>query len=57
MAEEINMEFLQLVVDHINNDQPDQSIVETINQLSKYNIELKYQVIQKLKSIKNDQNQ
>ena len=41
MSEEINKEFLQMIQDHLNNDLPVNTLVETTVQLSKGSIKLK----------------
>ena len=55
MAKEISSNMLQMVVDQIINVLPVPAAVEMINQQSIFNIEFKYEVIKKLKSIKNEQ--
>ena len=56
MAEEISKNTLQVVVDQIINDLPVSAAVEMINLQSSIDIEFKYEIIKKLKSIQNEEN-
>ena len=51
MAKEISSNMLQMVVDQIINVLPVPAAVEMINLQSSFDIEFKYEIVKKLKSI------
>ena len=57
MSEEKHNELLQMIQEKINFDVPVHTIMETINELTNGSITIKNLLIQKLESIRNQQNE